>query len=688
MTCAVTLALGLAPGGPAAAVDYGDYHTFAEVEAQLAAWSRQHGDLAGLQSIGKSTGGKDLWVATVAGPGAVPPAARPAIFVGANIAGFHNAGTEAALDLIETLLAEAGGEAGDLLASHTFYVAPALNPDAHDGLFAPVRERRGGAAGKLDRDRDGFSAEDGCEDLDGDGRITRLRIPDPEGGWLPHPEDPRVMIRADAMKGRAGAFRIEKEGFDNDGDGASNEDPAWGVAPDRNFPHAFPYPEADAGPWPGFAPETKAVMDFLLAHRNVALAVVYGPANNFLEAPRSLGGSGDLGTQKFKLPEDAARFIGLDPEQEYTLDEVWEVARELPFVKQNNITKEQVAQFLGAGPATQVDDDDQALLSHLAKAYKKRLDEAGLGSDRPAEQYGRGGLTPWLYYQYGTLATELDVWAIPKAKAEKKEGEAEDGPLTLDAVGEMSPEDFVALPEEKVAEFLKAIKAPPQFTAEALIARVRGGQVTPAQIVQMAKQMGAGGGDGEGSDDDPATERRREVLAWIDAHAPEAVSPWTAVTLPDGTRAEAGGIDPAIEIAPPHDLLVPALKAHTATVLDLASKTARVEILSLVAEDLGGGVFRVKAVAGNRGFLPTHTKMAQRARSYLPVRLELGTGAGLELVTGQVARAAERLEGTTGTLAGEWLIRAQKGTKVTVRLSSQNAGNDVKTLTLGQGGAR
>lgn len=683
---AAALALAGLLAAPATAVSYDEYHDLAEVEARLRAWADR--PEVELSEIGRSAGGRPIRVARLAGEGPAPPDQRPAVFVGANMAGYHNAGTEAALHLIETLL---GDESSDLLATRTFYVAPILNPDAHDALFGPVRAKRSANDGGLDRDRDGLEAEDGFDDLDGDGRITRMRIPDPAGSWLPHPEDPRVMVRADAMKERAGTYRLVSEGRDDDGDGDYNEDPAVGVVPDLGFAHRFPYPEPAAGPWPGYAPETKAVMDFLLARRNVALAFVYGPANNLLAKPQSLGGGGDLGTQEFTLPEQAAEFLGLDPEEEYTVDEVWEVAKDLTFVIQNDITKEQLAQFLGAGPATRVADEDMALIDRLAEGYEERLEEAGLPTDRPAEQYRGGGFTPWLYYHYGVLAVELDVWGVPKPETEEAEGEdGADEPLTLDRLKTLSAEEVIALGEERIQAFLDENDVPSQYNAGMVISAMESGQLTPERMAAMMERMGAGGGgggggDGESADDDPETRRARDVLAWVDEHAPDAVAPWTEVTLQDGTTAEVGGLDPFLEVAPPYDVLAPALPVHTATVLDAAAKTARLEVLELTARPLGGGVARVKAVAGNRGFLPTHTAMARRARTHVPLRLELVTGDGVELVTGYPAVTAERLEGSTGTLEGTWLVRAAPGATITVRVLSDNAGRDEATTTLRKG---
>lgn len=662
----------------AAAQDYGSYHTVAETEAELTALAKGSGGKLALASIGKSAGGRDLWVATVAAPGPVPADERPAVFVGANIRGYHNAGTEAALDLISTLL-KGEGDSAKLLTDHTFYIAPILNPDAHDTLFGALRVRRQGNAGKLDRDRDGFEGEDGPDDLDGDGRITRLRFPDPAGEWLPHPQDPRVMVRANAEKGWIGSHRLESEGKDDDGDGSFNEDAATGTAPDRNFPHAFPYPAPDAGPWPGSTPEAKALFDFLLKRRNLALAVVYGPANNFLSPPESLGKAIDAGSTKFKLPGDAAEFLGFDPAGEYSLDEVWEAAKELPFIKRQGITKEQVAQFLGAGPANKLAEGDQSLLAELAKGYKERLKAAGLDSERPAEQYGEGGFTPWLYYQLGTMAVELDVWGVPKAK----KAEGKDEPLTLARLGGMSKDDFLKLSVDNVADFLKRIKAPPQFSAEMVIERVKSDQATPEQLAKMATQMGAkDDGGGAGGDDDKATARQREVLAWAQENAPGAFAPWKEVTLPDGTKAEVGGLDPFTEFAPPPAVLAPAVTAHTQTVLELAGKIARLEIASLTATPLGSGVYRVEALAINRGSFATHTEMAVKARAHLPVRLELGTGKGVELLTGNRAAVSESLAGKTGTIKAEWLIRAQSGASVVVTVTSEQAGSDQRTLAL------
>jgi hypothetical protein len=80
--------------------------------------------------------------------------------------------------------------------------------------------------------------------------------------------------------------------------------------------------------------------------------------------------------------------------------------------------------------------------------------------------------------------------------------------------------------------------------------------------------------------------------------------------------------------------------------------------------------------------------MAERARAHLPIRLEIEKDAHVRLLTGLPFVTSERLEGKTGTLAGEWLIEAEPGTTVRVQVLSDQAGRDEKELKLEKGDAR
>ena len=464
------------------------YVSFSDGEKRLAELARQNSSWIQISAIGSSAGGKKLHLLTVAAPGKVKPELRPAVFVGANLVGFHNAGTQAAVAFLEKLVAKKDDAAvKTLLETRTFYVAPMLNPDAHDGLFQGPKYRRSLNVGKLDRDLDGLVGEDGPNDLNNDGKITMMRIADPSGEWIVDEKDSRLMRRADPLKGEKGKFKMMAEGIDDDKDGLYNEDPAGGYRPDRNFAHAWNEADPESGPWPSAQPESRAIMDFLIKHRNVAMAVVFGPANNLLEMPRGTGGrSGDIGSMKVTVPRNIANFTGLDANKEYTIDEVYEVLKDSPIARaQGPLTKEAVAQILGGGPATAPDAEDLKFYQSFADDYKKLLDKAGLDSKRSGGQSAPGGLQNWLYYQYSTMAVELDVWGIPKKAAAKPAGDA----LTLDKFEKMSGAEIAALDDEKLNAFLKSINAPAMATATMIKQGVASGRMTPAQMAGMIRAV-------------------------------------------------------------------------------------------------------------------------------------------------------------------------------------------------------
>lgn len=359
-----------------------DYRNFETIEKQLQSLAQKHPERIKLQSVGKSAGGRSLYFVQIAGAGKVNADKRPALFVGANIAGFHNAGSEAAMHLIETLANSNEKKVEDLLSKRTIYVAPILNPDAHNGLFATPRQLRAGNDGKLDRDLDGLVAEDGADDLDGNGIITQMRIKDPSGDMIIDPKDPRRMIKADVSKGERGTHRVFIEGKDDDKDGVYNEDGFGGAHPDRNFPAGFPVADTSAGAWPGVTPEAKATMDAVLSHKNIAMAVVFGPANQLLSVP--------TGFERITPP-------GATP----------------------------------AAEANKLEADDLKVLANLGEAYKKSLDQAGLDSKRSAKQTGKGSLANWLYFHYGVQTIELDVWGAPVAKAPTPEANSAYAPASV-----------------------------------------------------------------------------------------------------------------------------------------------------------------------------------------------------------------------------------------------------------------
>ena len=169
------------------------------------------------------------------------------------------------------------------------YIIPRANPDGAELMFGKVKSFRRTNARKVDDDNDGRVDEDGPEDLNGDGFISVMRVKDPKGPYMVHPDDARLLRRADAAKGEAGGWSVYWEGIDNDGDGFINEDGPGGVDLNRNFQHRYPYYTPDAGPHMVSEPETRAMMDYILKKKNVAMILTYGASDNLITAPTRTG---------------------------------------------------------------------------------------------------------------------------------------------------------------------------------------------------------------------------------------------------------------------------------------------------------------------------------------------------------------------------------------------------------------
>jgi hypothetical protein len=288
----VLVVLGLAlAAGPAGAQDAPKYHDQAALTAALKALATAPGSAARLASIGKSRGGRDIWALEIANAGGIAADKRPALLIAAGFEGDHLVGTEIALAVARYLLENAASDPAvkDRLASSTIYIVPRVNPDGAEGFFAPVKTGRRTNAAPRDDDNDGRVDEDGPEDLNGDGFITVMRVKAPGGEYMIDPDEPRLMKRADPKKGESGAFRLFTEGTDNDGDGFINEDPPGGVDINRNFAHEYPYNKPDAGPHMVSEAESRALMEWVLAHRNIAAVLTFGESDNLIVPPTGAG---------------------------------------------------------------------------------------------------------------------------------------------------------------------------------------------------------------------------------------------------------------------------------------------------------------------------------------------------------------------------------------------------------------
>ena len=277
--------------GTAGAAEYSSHAALAE---RLVWLGEREPNLVRVRELAKSRENRTVRMVEIGEGADEDRAARPAMLVVAGIEGDDLVGSYAAVAWIERLTQEYRGNSStaETLKTTTLYVVPCLNPDAAERYFASPRIEGRGNGTPNDEDHDGLLDEDGCEDLNGDGLITLMRVEDKEGQYIVDPNESRLMLKADPLKGEIPVWKLLTEGVDNDRDKRWNEDGPGGVNFNRNFPYDYKYFAPDAGLHPVSENETRALADFVVAHPNIGVVLTYGAADNLRKTPRSAASPG------------------------------------------------------------------------------------------------------------------------------------------------------------------------------------------------------------------------------------------------------------------------------------------------------------------------------------------------------------------------------------------------------------
>jgi murein tripeptide amidase MpaA len=250
------------------------FYRYEELTALLHAFARESPHLVAIESIGRSHEGRDIWVLTVTNSATGAAIDKPAFWVDGNIHATEVAASAANLYFVHTLVTGYGNDAEITRALDTraFYVCPRINPDGAEWALAakPKWIRSSTRPYPFDEEElDGLVVED----IDGDGCIRQMRIPDPNGLWKAHPDEPRLMVRRDPTETGGTYYRVIPEGrIDNyDGFTLRMKKAPQGLDLNRNFPASWrqEFEQLGAGPYPTSEPEVRAVVDFIAKHRNL-----------------------------------------------------------------------------------------------------------------------------------------------------------------------------------------------------------------------------------------------------------------------------------------------------------------------------------------------------------------------------------------------------------------------------------
>lgn len=250
------------------------YYPYAELTQILQNLAEQHPKILQLESIGKSYEGRDVWCMTVTNRETGVSDEKPALWCDGNIHSTEVSASSACLYLIQKLATGYGSDAEVTRAVDTraFYIIPRVNPDGAELYFQTPPHYIRSSTRPYPYDEEPLEGLK-RKDLDGDGRVLSMRIPDPLGPWKVHPDHPRLMVRRTPTETGGQYYRLLPEGLLENWDGVTLhvQKSKEGLDLNRNFP-AHWRPEGEqhgAGPYPGSEPEAQNLMRFIANHPNI-----------------------------------------------------------------------------------------------------------------------------------------------------------------------------------------------------------------------------------------------------------------------------------------------------------------------------------------------------------------------------------------------------------------------------------
>ncbi len=274
-------------------VRFDTYYRYDELTQILHAYAEEFPNLVRIQGIGKSYEGRDIWLLTVTNFATGSAEEKPALWVDGNIHASEVSPSSACLYLLHRLTCEYGKDdkITRCLDTRTFYICPRVNPDGAEWALAdkPKIVRSSTRPYPYDEEPIGGLV---TEDIDGDGRMLMMRIPDPNGNWKKHPDEPRLMIRREPDEVGGEYYRILPEGrFDEPFDPAilTIQPKKEGLDLNRNFPSNWrqEYEQHGAGPYPTSEPEVRAIVDFIAKHPNITGGITFHTWSGVLLRPYS-----------------------------------------------------------------------------------------------------------------------------------------------------------------------------------------------------------------------------------------------------------------------------------------------------------------------------------------------------------------------------------------------------------------
>lgn len=305
-----------------AALPAPDFSTFPRHEALttlLHGYAAARPDLVEVRELGRSHEGRPIWLVVLGRRATGADTDKPALWIDGNIHAGELTACNAALYFLHQMLLRDGQDDAvtRLLDSRVVYLVPRLNPDGAELALADRPRYIRSSTRPYPFDEPVVQGLT-IEDVDGDGRVLYMRVPDANGPWKPHADEPRLMVPREPGEHGGTYYRVLPEGTLTAFDGVTitaNPD-REGLDLNRNFPAHWrqEFQQLGAGPYPTSEPEVRAMVDFVAKHPNIGAGVSFHTHSGVILRPMGSASDDDMTPEDLwlikRLSDVAAKMTG------------------------------------------------------------------------------------------------------------------------------------------------------------------------------------------------------------------------------------------------------------------------------------------------------------------------------------------------------------------------------------------
>ncbi len=160
------------------------------------------------------------------------------------------------------------------------------------------------------------------------------------------------------------------------------------------------------------------------------------------------------------------------------------------------------------------------------------------------------------------------------------------------------------------------------------------------------------------------------ALRWLEREKIPGFIEWKKIEHPDfpNQTVEVGGFHPLVLLSPPAKELDGIAEKHAKFVEWLAGLLPKLEVRNVKIDSLGKGIYRIRLLVINSGYLATSSEMGRTTDQVPPLVWEWSMPDGTEWVQGTRRGFIDRLPGMNGQAEKEWLVRLPDEKAATVKL--------------------